>query len=132
MNRPIDESALAYSWNATGGGPLQTVWLMCGRPSGGLGPDSHANRAVSGISAVMARLIYASTMSLDICTEDERGAVDWAPRDDDVTRGRSSTRSSANSETTPDPTHEWVREGNQGTSLTPARPALHPDSRLFG
>ena len=32
----------------------------------------------------MARLIYASNMSLDGCTEDERGAVDWAPRDDDV------------------------------------------------
>ena len=32
----------------------------------------------------MAKLIYASNMSLDGCTEDERGAVDWAPRDDDV------------------------------------------------
>jgi len=32
----------------------------------------------------MARLIYASNMSLDGYTEDERGAVDWAPRDDDV------------------------------------------------
>jgi dihydrofolate reductase len=34
--------------------------------------------------AVMARLIYASNMSLDGCTEDERGAFDWAPPDDDV------------------------------------------------
>jgi dihydrofolate reductase len=33
---------------------------------------------------VMARLIYASNMSLDGCTEDERGAFDWAPPDDDV------------------------------------------------
>ena len=32
----------------------------------------------------MARLIYASNMSLDGCTEDERGALDWAPPDDDV------------------------------------------------
>ena len=32
----------------------------------------------------MARLIYASNMSLDGCTEDERGAFDWAPPDDDV------------------------------------------------
>jgi dihydrofolate reductase len=32
----------------------------------------------------MARLIYASNMSLDNCTEDERGAFDWAPPDDDV------------------------------------------------
>ncbi len=32
----------------------------------------------------MAQLIYASNMSLDGWTEDERGAVDWAPPDDDV------------------------------------------------
>jgi dihydrofolate reductase len=32
----------------------------------------------------MARLIYASNVSLDGCTEDDRGAVDWAPPDDDV------------------------------------------------
>ena len=32
----------------------------------------------------MAKLIYASSMSLDGCTEDERGAFDWAPPDDDV------------------------------------------------
>jgi dihydrofolate reductase len=32
----------------------------------------------------MAKLIYASNMSLDGCTEDERGALDWAPPDDDV------------------------------------------------
>ena len=32
----------------------------------------------------MARLIYASNMSLDGCTEDERGGFDWAPPDDDV------------------------------------------------
>src|SRR5437868_5475252 len=32
----------------------------------------------------MAKLIYASNMSLDGCTEDERGAFDWAPPDDDV------------------------------------------------
>jgi dihydrofolate reductase len=34
--------------------------------------------------AVMARLIYASNVSLDGCTEDERGAFDWAPPDDEV------------------------------------------------
>jgi dihydrofolate reductase len=33
---------------------------------------------------LMAKLIYASNMSLDGCTEDERGAFDWAPPDDDV------------------------------------------------
>jgi len=32
----------------------------------------------------MARLTYAANISLDGCTEDERGAVDWAPPDDDV------------------------------------------------
>lgn len=32
----------------------------------------------------MAKLIYASNMSLDGCTEDENGALDWAPPDDDV------------------------------------------------
>jgi dihydrofolate reductase len=32
----------------------------------------------------MGKLIYASNMSLDGCTEDEQGAVDWAPPDDDV------------------------------------------------
>jgi dihydrofolate reductase len=33
---------------------------------------------------VMAKLIYASNMSLDGCTEDKYGAFDWAPPDDDV------------------------------------------------
>jgi dihydrofolate reductase len=32
----------------------------------------------------MAKLIYAANMSLDGWTEDERGAFDWAPPDDDV------------------------------------------------
>ena len=32
----------------------------------------------------MAKLIYASNMSLDGCTEDDRGNFDWAPPDDDV------------------------------------------------
>lgn len=32
----------------------------------------------------MAKLIYASNMSLDGCTEDARGALDWAPPDDEV------------------------------------------------
>ena len=32
----------------------------------------------------MAKLIYASNTSLDGYTEDERGAFDWAPPDDDV------------------------------------------------
>jgi len=32
----------------------------------------------------MANLIYASNMSLDGYTEDKRGALDWAPPDDDV------------------------------------------------
>jgi hypothetical protein len=32
----------------------------------------------------MAKLIYASNMSLDGWTEDERGAFDWAPPDDGV------------------------------------------------
>jgi dihydrofolate reductase len=32
----------------------------------------------------MAKLIYGSNMSLDGCTEDERGGFDWAPPDDHV------------------------------------------------
>jgi dihydrofolate reductase len=32
----------------------------------------------------MAKLIYASNMSLDGYTQDEHGAFDWAPPDDDV------------------------------------------------
>ena len=32
----------------------------------------------------MAKLIYALNVSLDGYTEDERGALDWAPPDDDV------------------------------------------------
>lgn len=32
----------------------------------------------------MAKLIYASNMSLDGYTEDARGALDWAPPDDEV------------------------------------------------
>ena len=32
----------------------------------------------------MAKLIYASNMSLDGWTEDERGGFDWAPPDDEV------------------------------------------------
>lgn len=32
----------------------------------------------------MAKLIYASNVSLDGCTEDRHGAIDWAPPDDDV------------------------------------------------
>lgn len=32
----------------------------------------------------MVKLVYASNMSLDGFTEDERGGFDWAPRDDDV------------------------------------------------
>src|SRR5688572_12136349 len=38
----------------------------------------------SDSGAVMPRLIYASNMSLDGCTEDERGGFDWAPPDEDV------------------------------------------------
>jgi dihydrofolate reductase len=32
----------------------------------------------------MAKLVYASNMSLDGCTEDARGGFDWAPPDDEV------------------------------------------------
>lgn len=32
----------------------------------------------------MGKLVYASNMSLDGWTEDEHGALDWAPPDDDV------------------------------------------------
>ena len=32
----------------------------------------------------MAKLIYASNMSLDGCTVDEQGRLDWAPPDDEV------------------------------------------------
>src|SRR5882757_6755946 len=36
------------------------------------------------VGATMAKLIYASNVSIDGCTEDERGAFDWAAPDDDV------------------------------------------------
>jgi len=43
------------------------------------------SKAIDGdAGAVMAKLIYASNMSLDGWTEDERGAFDWASPDDDV------------------------------------------------
>jgi dihydrofolate reductase len=38
----------------------------------------------AGGSGVVAKLIYASNMSVDGWTEDDRGAFDWAPPDDDV------------------------------------------------
>jgi dihydrofolate reductase len=47
------------------------------------------------VGAAMAKLIYASNMSLDGCTEDERGAFDWAPPDDDVFRSITSLMRSA-------------------------------------
>jgi dihydrofolate reductase len=46
------------------------------------GEDVETVDGAAGV--VMAKLIYASNMSLDGCTEDERGAFDWAPPDDDV------------------------------------------------
>jgi dihydrofolate reductase len=47
--------------------------------------DGDGGRTVDGDAGeVMARLIYASNMSLDGCTEDERGGLDWAPPDADV------------------------------------------------
>jgi dihydrofolate reductase len=47
--------------------------------------DDEIIETVHGDSgAVMTRLIYASNMSIDGCTEDEHGAFDWAPPDDDV------------------------------------------------
>jgi dihydrofolate reductase len=48
------------------------------------GPRPSDAAQYPALCALMARLIYASNMSLDGCTEDERGAVDWAPPDDDV------------------------------------------------
>ncbi len=47
--------------------------------------DREDDETVEGDGGVaMARLIYGSNMSLDGYTEDERGALDWAPPDDDV------------------------------------------------
>jgi dihydrofolate reductase len=46
--------------------------------------DAIVEAVVVDSGGVMARLIYASNMSLDGCTEDERGAFDWAPPNDDV------------------------------------------------
>ena len=45
---------------------------------------ANCNTVDDDAGAVVARLIYASNMSLDGCTEDDRGAFDWAPPDDDV------------------------------------------------
>ena len=50
-----------------------------------LGSNDEFVRTGTGDSgALMARLIYASNMSLDGFTEDDRGAFDWAPPNDDV------------------------------------------------
>ena len=47
--------------------------------------DREADGTVEGDAEVaMARLIYTSNMSLDGCTEDERGAFDRASPDEDV------------------------------------------------
>ena len=43
----------------------------------------------------MANLIFASNMSLDGCTEDARGAFDWAPPDDQVFAGITKVMASA-------------------------------------
>ena len=45
---------------------------------------SGERKAFAARCDTMAKLIYASNMSLDGWTEDERGALDWAPPDDDV------------------------------------------------
>jgi len=46
---------------------------------------TRSSRSVGGdVGAAMAKLIYPSNVSLDGCTEDERGAFDWATPDDDV------------------------------------------------
>jgi dihydrofolate reductase len=47
-----------------------------------LGDDVETADGDAGLA--MAKLIYASNMSLDGFTEDECGAFDWAPPDDDV------------------------------------------------
>jgi dihydrofolate reductase len=50
-----------------------------------IGLDREVDETFEGDAGVaMARLIYASNMSLDGYTEDESGAFDWAPPDDEV------------------------------------------------
>jgi dihydrofolate reductase len=51
-------------------------------PAPWLGADDV--ETVDARGAIVAKLIYASNMSLDGWTEDEYGAFDWAPPDDDV------------------------------------------------
>jgi dihydrofolate reductase len=45
---------------------------------------ARSSRLDSDAGVVMARLIYAANMSLEGCTEDARGAFDWAPPDYEV------------------------------------------------
>src|SRR3954467_1134164 len=49
-------------------------------------PGSHRSTPTTvcgDVGAAVAQLIYVSNVSLDGCTEDGRGAVDWAAPDDD-------------------------------------------------
>jgi dihydrofolate reductase len=73
----------------------------------------------------MAKLIYASNMSLDGCTEDDQGALDWAPPDDDVFAFTTEIMRSAG-------TYLYGRRMYEAMSVWETEPALAEQSELTG
>ncbi len=73
----------------------------------------------------MARLIYASNMSLDGWTEDEHGGFDWAPRDDEVFACTTELMRSAG-------TYLYGRRMYEVMAVWETEPALAAQSELTG
>jgi hypothetical protein len=73
----------------------------------------------------MAKLIYASNMSLDGCTEDEHGRFDWAPPDDDVFAFITELMRSAG-------TYLYGRRMYETMAVWETEPALAAQSDLMG
>jgi dihydrofolate reductase len=71
----------------------------------------------------MAKLIFASNMSLDGCTEDEHGALDWAPPDVDVFASITQVMESAG-------TYLYGRRMYETMALWETEPALATQSDL--
>jgi dihydrofolate reductase len=72
----------------------------------------------------MTKLIYASNMSLDGWTEDEHGAFDWAPPDDDVFAFATDLMRSAG-------TYLYGRRMYDTMAVWETEPALAAQSDLF-
>jgi dihydrofolate reductase len=73
----------------------------------------------------VAKLIYASNMSLDGCTEDQRGAFDWAAPDDDVFAFTTELMRSAG-------TYLYGRRMYETMAVWETEPALATRSKLMG